>query len=106
MDKGTKHVFSNSSRTDAGQGPKNGTPDPPDNSIPRIMSGQESQPLGHTVPVCPLLEEPSPFAKPSQMHRRAFFEKVLLSKDICNQRPVTVRTGIYAILICKKVVGC
>lgn len=56
MDKGTKHVFSNSSRADAGQGPKNGTPDPPDNSIPRIMSGQESQPLGHTVPVCPLLE--------------------------------------------------
>lgn len=36
----------------------------------------------------------------------AVFEQVLLSKDICNLRPVTARTGIYAILICKKVVSC
>lgn len=50
--------------------------------------------------------QPSPFPKPSQKHWRAFFEQGVLSKDICNQRPVTVRTGIYAILICKKVVGC
>lgn len=53
MDKGTKHVFSNSSRAAAGQGPKNGTPDPPDKSIPRIMSGQESQPLSHSPSVPP-----------------------------------------------------
>lgn len=32
----------------------------------------------------------------------AVLEQILLSKDICNERPVTVRSGIYAILNCKQ----